>query len=40
MKERAIDRERAIVTHHQASKIPEPGKKKDRKGTTVEVSKD
>src|SRR5271169_3489000 len=25
MKERAIDRERAIVTHHQASKIPDPG---------------
>ena len=25
MKERAIDRERAIVTHHRASKIPEPG---------------
>jgi hypothetical protein len=25
MKERAIDRERAIVTHHKASKIPEPG---------------
>ena len=24
MKERAIDRERAIVTHHQAAKIPEP----------------
>ena len=25
MKEGTIDRERAIVTHHQASKIPEPG---------------
>ena len=25
MKERAIDRERAIVTHHQATEIPEPG---------------
>jgi hypothetical protein len=25
MKERAIDRERAIVAHHQTAKIPEPG---------------